>query len=100
MVNGILSTWLNSKPLISARETIRYNGDDSVMNITTQNKTIYFKTVTLAIAHPVLLSAGGILVGYFFQENYYRQMFYSSQVIASRTCYAGKWSDWKIITTL
>ena len=53
------------------------------------NNTVYFRIIMMDEIHPVLLSSGGILVGYLLQPDYYRQMFYSSQVIASRTCYGG-----------
>ena len=53
------------------------------------NNTVYFRIIMMDEIHPVLLSSGGILVGYLLQPDYYRQMFYSSQVIASRT-YIGK----------
>ena len=62
------------------------------------NNTVYFRIIMMDEIHPVLLSSGGLLVGYLLQPDYYRQMFYSSQVIASRTCYGGKWSDWQLIT--
>lgn len=71
------------------------------MNVTNiPNNTVYFRILMMDTIHPVLLSSGGILVGYLLQPDYCRQMFYSSQVIASRTCYGGKWSDWQLITKL
>lgn len=86
---------------IPIKEGIRYKGDDSIMNVANiPNNTVYFRIIMMDEIHPVLLSSGGILVGYLLQPDYYRQMFYSSQVIASRTCYGGKWSDWQLITKL
>lgn len=85
----------------SQKYSIRYKGDDSIMNVANiPNNTVYFRIIMMDEIHPVLLSSGGILVGYLLQPDYYRQMFYSSQVIASRTCYGGKWSDWQLITKL
>lgn len=49
------------------------------------------------VAHPVLLGSGGILIGYCFNRNYQRQIYYSSQIIATRTCYGGTWNSWERI---
>lgn len=95
---GALNELNSNQSSISIKETIRYKGDDSIMNVTNiPSSTVYFRILMMDATHPVLSSSGGILVGYLLQPNYYRQMFYSSQVIASRTCYNGKWSDWQRI---
>lgn len=95
---GAINELNSNRFFIPIKEVIRYKGDDSIMNVANiPNSTVYFRILMMDAAHPVLLSSGGILVGYLLQSNYYRQMFYSSQVIASRTCYDGKWSDWKRI---
>lgn len=97
-VLGAINELNSNQSSISIKETIRYKGDDSIMNVTNiPSSTVYFRIIMMDASHPVLLSSGGILVGYLLQPNYYRQMFYSSQVIASRTCYNGKWSDWQQI---
>ena len=91
---------LSSRSSIPIKEVIRYKGDDSMMNVTNvPNNTVYFRILMMDKMHPVLLASGGILVGYLLQPDYCRQMFYSSQVIASRTCYGGKWSDWAPINS-
>lgn len=100
-VIGALNELNSNRFFIPIKEGIRYKGDDSIMNVANiPNNTVYFRIIMMDEIHPVLLSSGGILVGYLLQPDYYRQMFYSSQVIASRTCYSGKWSDWQLITKL
>ena len=88
---------LNGKSFVSLKEGIRYSGDDSAFNIVSSNSTIYYRMVNIGVAHPVLLSAGGTLIGYCFSLDYQRQIYYSSQVIATRTCYGGVWSSWERI---
>ena len=61
---------------IPIKEGIRYKGDDSIMNVANiPNNTVYFRIIMMDEIHPVLLSSGGILVGYLLQPDYYRQMF-------------------------
>lgn len=86
-----------SKSFVSLKESIKYSGDDSAFNIVSSDSTIYYRAVTLNVAHPVLLGSGGILIGYCFNRNYQRQIYYSSQIIATRTCYGGTWNSWERI---
>ena len=86
---------LNGKSFISLREGIKYSGDDSVFNIVSSDLTIYYRSVSLGTSHPVLLGSGGLLIGYCFNRNYQRQMYYSSQILATRTCYGGTWNSWE-----
>lgn len=86
-----------SKSFVSLKESIKYSGDDSAFNIVSSDSTIYYRAVALNVAHPVLLGSGGILIGYCFNRNYQRQIYYSSQIIATRTCYGGTWNSWERI---
>ena len=86
-----------SKSFVSLKESIKYSGDDSAFNIVSSDSTIYYRAVALNVAHPVLLGSGGILIGYCFNRNYQRQIYYSSQIIATRTCYGGTWNSWEKI---
>lgn len=86
-----------SKSFVSLKESIKYSGDDSAFNIVSSDSTIYYRAVVLNVAHPVLLGSGGILIGYCFNRNYQRQIYYSSQIIATRTCYGGTWNSWERI---
>ena len=85
------------KSFVSLKEGIRYSGDDSIFNIVSNDSTIYYRSVSLGTSHPVLLGAGGSLIGYCFNRDYQRQMYYSSQILATRTCYGGAWSSWERI---
>lgn len=86
-----------SKSFVSLKESIKYSGDDSAFNIVSSDSTIYYRAASLNVAHPVLLGSGGILIGYCFNRNYQRQIYYSSQIIATRTCYGGTWNSWERI---
>lgn len=86
-----------SKSFVSLKESIKYSGDDSAFNIVSSDSTIYYRAVALNVAHPALLGSGGILIGYCFNRNYQRQIYYSSQIIATRTCYGGTWNSWERI---
>ena len=86
-----------SKSFVSLKESIKYSGDDSAFNIVSSDSTIYYRAVALNVAHPVLLGSGGILIGYCFNRNYQRQIYYSSQILATRTCYGGTWNSWERI---
>lgn len=86
-----------SKSFVSLKESIKYSGDDSAFNIVSSDSTIYYRAVALNVSHPALLGSGGILIGYCFNRNYQRQIYYSSQIIATRTCYGGTWNSWERI---
>ena len=86
-----------SKSFVSLKESIKYSGDDSAFNIVSSDSTIYYRVVALNVAHPALLGSGGILIGYCLNRNYQRQIYYSSQIIATRTCYGGTWNSWERI---
>lgn len=86
-----------SKSFVSLKESIKYSGDDSAFNIVSSDSTIYYRAVALNVSHPALLGSGGILIGYCFNRNYQRQIYYSSQIIATRTCYGGTWNSWEKI---